>query len=166
MTATPENLTSIINRFPDAIRNNMMAQMPRFAFEVDLVRERLPDGATVCDIGGGWGVFALGCAAVGLRPIIVDDWRDPGHEDQETYAAMSRIWDEYGVRRVNRDVLAHGLGMERHSLDAATTFDSLEHWHHSPKKLLHEVAVTLKPCGLIVIATPTRRSRRNHEIRN
>ena len=35
-----------------------------------------------------------------------------------------------------------------------TCFHSLEHWHHSPKRLFKEIVRTLKPGGILVIATP------------
>lgn len=148
------SLRAAVANYPDALRDGQLGQVARFAFEVDTVRSRVAKDAVVCDVGGGWGTFAIGCALAGLRPILIDDFRDPGFLDAPTMDAMRALWRHHGVEVVTRDVVTQGLGMVPASLDAVTSFDSLEHWHHSPKALLHEIAAALKPRGLLVIGTP------------
>ena len=38
--------------------------------------------------------------------------------------------------------------------DAITCFDSMEHWHASPKALFHQAVAKLKPGGLFIFHTP------------
>lgn len=61
---------------------------------------------------------------------------------------------DHGVRVLRRDPLEEGLALEQDSLDAVTSFDSMEHWHRSPKALFREVVRTLKPGGILLLGTP------------
>jgi SAM-dependent methyltransferase len=40
------------------------------------------------------------------------------------------------------------------SFDAVTSFDSLEHWHHSPRRLFREIRRVLAPGGLLLLGAP------------
>lgn len=59
-----------------------------------------------------------------------------------------------GVEVIARDVVEDGLGVEAGSLDVVTGFHSMEHWHHSPKRLFAEVREALRSAGLFVLAGP------------
>jgi SAM-dependent methyltransferase len=144
----------VVEQFPPYIRPGQLAQIDRFAFEVDLVRSRVPAGATVRDIGSGWGAFGLGCAAAGLKVTIVDDFGDAGFHDPTLIGPMRALWAKYGVEMVERSATDPGKPVPDNSLDAVTTFGCIEHWHHSPKAMLHDVVRSLKPGGLFVAGTP------------
>jgi SAM-dependent methyltransferase len=146
-------LERVLERFPAEIRSGQLMQVARLAFEVSLVADRVPKGGRVCDIGGGWGSFALGCAALGYRTTLVDDFLDQGFAEG-TSAAMRALYAEYGLEVVARDVVRQGLDFAEGSLDAVTLFDTIEHWHGSPKRALHDAVRALRPGGLMVIATP------------
>jgi hypothetical protein len=45
-----------------------------------------------------------------------------------------RLHRKHGIRVLSKDVLTDDLGLEPGSLDAVTPFDSMEHWHHSPRR--------------------------------
>jgi 2-polyprenyl-3-methyl-5-hydroxy-6-metoxy-1,4-benzoquinol methylase len=149
-----DSVESVIRRFPEKIRAGQLMQANRFAWEVDLAAKHTPPGGTIADIGGGWGSFALGCAARGFRTTLVDDFRDSGFFDEATMGAMRALYAEYGVDVVSRDVVANQLSFAERSLDTITIFDSLEHWHNSPKRLLANVATTLRDGGTFILATP------------
>jgi len=157
MTATSNTslqlVKSIIEKMPVSIRNQQMTELARFAYEVGLVRRRVPPGSAVLDIGGGWGVFALGMAAAGMKSTMLDDFGDVGFRESAA-DAMRVLWTRSGVEVTSRDPGSEGLGLAPRSLDAVTTFDCLEHWHHSPKRMLHEALDALKPGGLFVLGTP------------
>lgn len=150
---TLQLVRSVIERMPDSIRPGQAAELSRFTFETDLVRRRLPRGSTVCDIGAGWGVLALSLAAAGMKVTLLDDFGDSGFH-QPVAVAVRELWDRYGLEIVNRDPGQVGLGFASRSLDAITTFDCIEHWHRSPKRMLHDAMDALKPGGLFVIGTP------------
>lgn len=152
-TSTHDLLRRVIEQMPPSIGPGQMAQIDRFAFEVDLVRRRQNGGARVCDIGGGWGTFALGCAAAGMRAVMNDDFRDLGHGHAGDLEIMRGLWKQYGVE-VRSEDLANGLPFPDRSFDVITTFDCIEHWHDSPRKMLRDAVRTLVPGGLFIIATP------------
>jgi SAM-dependent methyltransferase len=150
---TLQIVKSVIERMPESLRAGQMTELHRFAYEVDMVRRRVPPGSTVCDIGAGWGVLAMGLAAVGMRATLLDDFGDPGFH-QPVAVAMRELWTHFGLEIVNRDPGRDGLGFPSGSLDVITTFDCIEHWHRSPKRMLREAVDALKPGGLLVIGTP------------
>jgi SAM-dependent methyltransferase len=127
------------------------ADHDRQVFQVDLVAQLAP-GGTVVDLGGGFTTFTIGCAAAGMTAIIVDDFADPAYVDKVESA--SRVHREHGVQLVTRDLIADGLGMEPRSIDIIASFDSLEHWHNSPKALLAEVVRALRPGGWFFLGVP------------
>jgi len=46
------------------------------------------------------------------------------------------------------------LPLANASVDVVTSFHSLEHWHHSPKRLFGEITRVLRPGGFLILATP------------
>ncbi len=82
--------------------------------------------------------------------MLVDKFDGSGDMDP----AVRQYHAEIGVEVINRDVIADGLGGIPGDFDVVTTFDSLEHWHHSPKRLLHEVTQKLRPGGILIIGVP------------
>lgn len=127
-------------------------EIERQSFNVSLVRSRLRDGDTVCDIGAGWGLFATACAAVGLKAIAVDDRGDAGFNDSGD--KRLRMPADHGVRVIARDVVTDGLDLPASSVHAFTSFDSMEHWHQSPKRLFHQMMNSLVPGGLFILGVP------------
>jgi len=93
-----------------------------------------PDVALVDDFGGGGGV-ALGGI---LKPPPFLEWITACHD-------MEVIW---------QDFLVKPLPFPPASVDLVTCFHSLEHWHHSPRRLFSEIRRVLKPGGFLFLATP------------
>lgn len=118
------------------------------AFQIALAF--VPGGA-VCDVGGGVGLFSLGCAALGMRAVLVDDFADAVNQ-REGDASLA-LHRELGVEIVRRDVVKDGLGLPG-PFDAVTSFDSMEHWHSSPKRLFHDAVAALHPGGAFVLGVP------------
>jgi SAM-dependent methyltransferase len=82
---------------------------------------------------------------------LVDDFRDAVN-----LAYGDGILDLHrnrGVEVISRDLIADGFGVEG-KFDVIATFDSMEHWHHSPKRLFHEAVKQLKPEGRLIIGVP------------
>lgn len=124
----------------------------RNAFYLGLL-SGLPCGARVCDIGGGLGLFSPGCAALGFDAVLVDDFKDTWH-GQFAEEVFDRIHRRLGVTIVCRDVVAEGIDFSPQSLEAVTVFDTMEHWHNSPKPLFRALMRALKPGGIFVIGGP------------
>lgn len=138
--------------WPGLSETERSAEIARHLFNMDLATRDVPAGATVCDIGGGWGSFSAICAGLGYRSILIDDFRDQGFfaQDDIRYQMQRR----YGVERVSRDVVTQGIDFAPNSIDVFTCFDSMEHWHSSPKRLFAQIRNALKPGGRFVLACP------------
>ncbi len=136
----------------DADRAELHAEVRRVAFNVALCASRAGDKGSVCDIGGGWGMFSAACAAVGMRSILIDDFKDRGFFNDED--PRQRLPTDYRCEVISRDVVREGIAFPAASLDVVTCFDSMEHWHASPKALFAQVVTVLRPGGWFILATP------------
>ena len=150
----PGILREIAGKYPDALRETEShpAQIARIAEHIEWVKESAGVRARVCDIGGGIGLFSIGCAAVGMDSVLLDDFNDP--VNREVGAGILDLHRSYGVRVLSMDALAGDFPFAAGSLDAVTTFDSMEHWHRSPKQLFASVMRALVPGGLLIIGVP------------
>jgi SAM-dependent methyltransferase len=150
-------LTQVAAEYPDDLREGQLRDIPRVAFQISLVLQnsnRRNEDVSLCDIGGGIGLFSIACAALGFnRVLVVDDFRDEINRRIGT-AFFDSLHRKYGVELVVRDVITDGLGDFPHGIDVMTTFDSMEHWHHSPKKLFREVVTALRPGGVFILGAP------------
>jgi SAM-dependent methyltransferase len=148
----PSLLRGIADEYPQNQRPIQREDVRRIAYNIELSVGERPKGSSVADIGGGLGLFSVGCAAFGMRSVLVDDFRDPGNiEIAQQILAIHR---RHGVEVLERDVIAEGLDLSPGSFDVITSFDSIEHWHHSPRALLHGLVRALKPGGRLVIGAP------------
>jgi SAM-dependent methyltransferase len=124
----------------------------RFAASLGVLVNSIGTRGTVVDLGGGWGVFACASAALGFHAVTVDDCGDAG------FAASGdprqRMPHDYGVEVVWRDVARDGIEFEPESIDAFTSFDSIEHWHNSPKTAFHQMMAALRPGGVFLLSAP------------
>lgn len=152
-----EKLLRIAQRYPDRFRARILGDIPRQAFHIRVLLEAVGANATVVDVGGGTSLFTPGCAAMGMDAILLDDFADYP-DDEENTRARKQMLDEVhqplAVRILNRDVMTEGLGIDPESVDCVTSFAAIEHFHHSPKKLLHEMFAALRPGGLFFLGAP------------
>jgi SAM-dependent methyltransferase len=146
------NLIEVAKMYPAELLAHQLADIPRITHHLELVQRFAPPGSVVCDIGGGLGLFSPGIATLGYRSILVDDFRDSVNQrfDDAVFAAH-RKW---GVEIVSRNIVAEPLDFEAGSLDVVTSFDCLEHLHHSPRQLLHALKRALKPNGVMILSVP------------
>jgi len=145
-------LRDVISRYPADQQPRQIEDIPRQAFHVGLVMSAKGSSARVCDIGGGTGTFSVGCAAVGMKATLIDDFRDSINIRQGTN--VLDVHRSYGVDVISRDVVEQGIEFPPESFDMVTTFDSMEHWHHSPKKLFAQVMRCLAPGGVFLLCGP------------
>lgn len=143
--------------YPPDVVGDQVQDIARISFNIRLALEaahqRPIADLEICDLGGGLGMFSLGCAALGFRrSVLIDDFRDSVNTQ---YSELPLILHaKHGVTVISRDVVADGLEGLDGTFDVITSFDSIEHWHHSPKKLFHQVASRLKPGGAFVLGAP------------
>ena len=143
---------ALANRYPADLQPVQLADLPRIVFHVQLVLDRHGTRAAVCDLGGGIGLFTPVCARAGLRAVLVDDFLDGvnAHHD----ASALPIHRECGVGIVATDALAPALDFPVESFDAVTAFETIEHWHGSPRVLLRKAVSWLKAGGHLIISMP------------
>jgi SAM-dependent methyltransferase len=64
------------------------------------------------------------------------------------------LFDAHCVQRIKLDCATEPIEFPEKSFDVVTSFDSIEHWHGSPKPALHALMRALKPQGLLFIGVP------------
>ena len=144
-------LDDLARQYPSSLISSQLEDIRRIAFHVSLVKDRISKGR-VCDLGGGIGLFSVACAAVGLDSTLLDDFNDPVNAAWPNGGLP--VHHKYGVTVRNGSVLADDLAFPPESFDAVTSFDSMEHWHHSPKRLFRRVVTWLKPGGFLTLGVP------------
>lgn len=154
-------LMKVLNRvameYPCNMVEGQLRDVPRIAFNISLAveaaRPHPPSELAICDLGGGIGLFSVGCAAAGFRRVVlVDDFKDP--VNQQTGDSIFTLHRKYKVEVISRDVVLRGIADVAKDLDVVATFDSMEHWHHSPQKLFKEVVAALVPGGVFLLGVP------------
>jgi 2-polyprenyl-3-methyl-5-hydroxy-6-metoxy-1,4-benzoquinol methylase len=146
-------LRSVAERYPSDLVGDQIRDVPRIAFNIGLVTSRLGVNVAICDLGGGIGLFSAGCAAIGMRSILVDDFSDSVNFRHAS--VPDTVHRPLGVDVVNCDVVAAPPPQfAANSIDVITSFDSMEHWHNSPKALFHQAMSWLSPGGLLVLGVP------------
>lgn len=144
-------LALVAREYPAEAREYATSDVKRTAFHIELVRRWKGTGITICDVGGSISLFSVGCAVLGMRAIVVDKFvtRWPVRE-----RIFSTVHQRHGVEIIQCDVVAEPLSLPAASLDVAASFDSIEHWHGSPKPVLHALKAALKPHGMLLISAP------------
>ena len=147
-----QTLLELAQKYPPEMREHQLNDIDRMAFNIDIATQGLPESATICDIGGGIGLFSLGCAALGYKAILVDDFLDSNNLGKVEKALELHKAEK--VEIIQCDAVHDELPLEADSVDCVTTFDSMEHWHHSPKKLFHRLREIVPGGGRLVIGVP------------
>jgi len=152
-----DTLRNVANKYPKDLLNAAPMEIPRIAFNISIALQSVTTKSLneleICDLGGGLGLFSTGCAAYGMkRVVLIDDFDDP--VNRRVGNSILDIHRSLGVEVIERDVVKTGIRDIEGTFDIITTFDSMEHWHHSPKKLFHEVVEKLKPGGVFVLGVP------------
>jgi len=149
------SLVRVANTYPAELVADQLADVERIAFHISLAMgENDPADLSVCDLGGGLGLFSVGCKAVGFkRVVLVDDFSD-SINSQLGESALD-LHRGQGVEVVSLDVVGSGIdGAVDGDFDVVTSFDSMEHWHASPKRLFQQVYDRITPGGQFVLGTP------------
>jgi SAM-dependent methyltransferase len=149
-----KTLREVAHGYPRAMIPDQLKDISRIAFNIHLALEGSAScRLSICDIGGGVGLFSPGCAALGHDTFLVDDFADPVNRDVGD--SVFAVHKKYGVRVASRDVIRQGVTDFGQRFEVVTSFESMEHWHHSPKKLFRQVRETLlKPGGRFILGVP------------
>jgi SAM-dependent methyltransferase len=147
-------LREVAHAYPAGMIPDQLNDISRIAFNIHLALHGLASsGLSICDIGGGVGLFSPGCAALGIDTLLVDDFADA--VNRKAGDSVFAVHQKYGVRLASRDVISQGVADIGQRFDVVTSFDSMEHWHHSPKELFRQVRESLlKPGGRFILGVP------------
>jgi len=146
----------VLSGLPEFWRQFRTPLLGRVCEEISWIAAK---GETVVDLGGGAGFHASICACLGMESYCVDSFtmRDKGHAGDhfnEHNASAERAASALGVRFVHTDLLDWTPTFDKGSVDVITSFDNLEHLHHSPRKLYTQLVDCLAPGGRFLLGTP------------
>jgi len=147
-------LTRLAVEYPPDLVAVEQRDIARMTYNIGLALQYAPPQPVICDVGGGICMFSLGLAALGYRSILVDDFGD--EFCREFAQSAVGLHQRYGVEIVSRDVITNGLDLAPESIDVATCFHTMEHFHNSPKRLFHQLVAALRPGGVFVLGVPNR----------
>lgn len=152
-----QTLTSIALQYPQDMVPRQLNDILRVEFHIqmalDAAAPRPVEEMAIADLGGGVGMFSLGSAAMGVgRCVLVDDFNDPANQREGDDPL--KMHQARGVEIFSRDVVADGIADIPGTFDVVTTFESMEHWHHSPKRLFGQVVEKLNPGGSFILGVP------------
>ena len=77
----PDVLRNVANQYPTDMVAGQVRDIPRITFNIsvalDAAKPKPHNELAICDLGGGIGLFSVGCAAYGMkRTVLVDDFDD------------------------------------------------------------------------------------------
>src|SRR5262245_2979800 len=101
-------LEDVARCYPPKLIDEQLRDIPRIAFNIKLaINGAEPKGTSICDIGGGIGLFSVGCAALGMNVLLIDDFADP--VNRQVGDAAFVVHNKYNVRVLSRNVISDGL---------------------------------------------------------
>lgn len=150
-------LFTIANKYPEKMIADQLLDIRRTNYHINLAinscKHKNLNELEICDLGGGLSPFSIGCAALEFkRSIVVDDFDDSNNH--KVGNEPKKLHKEYGVEIFERDIVEKGIEDIEGNFDIITSFDSMEHWHNSPKKLFHQVMSKLKNNGTFILGVP------------
>jgi SAM-dependent methyltransferase len=144
-----EELKQLCFEYPPRLREVQLQDIERIGCHIGMVYE---EGKKILDIGGGIGLFSVGCAALSMETFLLDDFKDEVNKQEGDSALEPHR--KYGVTILKGDATRVDLPFEQEFFDVVTCFDCIEHLHRSPRRLLREVKRVLKGGGTFVLGAP------------
>ncbi|WP_260482799.1 class I SAM-dependent methyltransferase [Sphingomicrobium flavum] len=144
-------LDGIIAQLPAALQARETQDRERQLDQLGMITRHVPVGGRILDLGGGISSLAPALAALGYQVQLVDDFGDP--DNQRFPLADLPQSRQSGLSVTDTDASRADFPING-PLDALICFDSLEHWHRSPRAALHHVARQLKPGAMVLIGMP------------
>lgn len=149
-----QEFEKVLSEYPEEFQALLVKNKSRILWQLKVVNENIPIGAKLIDIGAGIIPFMLICQRVGYTTTIVDDFRDDGYINKALEEVIQLHKNE-GVQVMNADITKIDTSIFRNEeYDLVFSSDSMEHWHHSPKKLFHDLWSGVKNGGLFWIGVP------------
>lgn len=122
-----------------------------FKLQEELLKDhRIPNGATVCDLGSGQGLTSVMLVKeYGFKVYAVDLWSEP-HENRRFFFERGLTLDQ--ITPIKADAAA--LPFEKEFFDAIVSIDSYNYWGRDPEYLDAKLLPYLKPGGYLYACVP------------
>ncbi len=122
-----------------------------FKLQEELLKDhRIPNGATVCDLGSGQGLTSVMLVKeYGFKVYAVDLWSEP-HENRRFFFEEGLTLDQ--ITPIKADAAA--LPFEKEFFDAIVSIDSYNYWGRDPEYLDAKLLPYLKPGGYLYACVP------------
>ena len=134
----------------EELQSKIMGPNPVKLEEELLLGNKIPKGATVCDLGSGQGLTSVFLAKeYGFRVYAADLWSDP-EENRKFFDSMGLDKDQ--IIPVKADATA--LPFERNFFDAVVSTDSYNYFGRDESYLDGKLLPFLRSGGYIYIAIP------------
>lgn len=145
-----EEFDRLASLYSGGLRDIVTVNRSRIVWQASVVQQHAPPGSLVVDLGGGVVPFTALCAHMGFGAVVVDDFGDNTYDDS---AEALKMLEREGVEVRSQDLFAGDFSLPE-DIGMVTCHDSMEHWHNSPKDLLHNAYEALVPNGSIWIGVP------------
>jgi SAM-dependent methyltransferase len=139
-------LEALLELYPDDLRAEARQDAPRVIEQATWARRC----TRLLDVGGGFGPYAPLLSSLGTETAVVDTFDHELFERED----LKDLLAQFPVELVTMDATAGPLPFETSSFDGITSFDSLEHWHHSPRRLFQELRRVATPGALFILGVP------------
>lgn len=142
-------LWHLASEYPASLVAAQQRDIPRVTYHVRLALRYASPYPTICDVGGGLGMFSLALAALGYPSILVDDFGSKSCVSIN-YSAL-QLHRHYGVQIVSRDLSADGFDLAPESADVITSFCANVLIHQSSQDLFRQLVEILRPGGIVLL---------------
>ena len=156
---TPLNeaaLLDLINACPKELHSLYRSDIRRVLWQIRFIIERMASDIDLMDVGGGTSLFPVVLGASGIKTTVVDWFETEWSSVSESFnrEMLERVFPQLGIRAIHADVVHDQGPFMPNSVDVITSFDSMEHWHDSPKATLHAMTRALRSGGLFFLGVP------------
>lgn len=120
---------------------------------LNLLTRNIGKNKTILDVGCGIGILALSLKLLGYD---VDGYDKYVFQENTSYtvadlSGLQKIWNQYKLHITANDAFDNNPSIKEY--DAVISIATLEHQSH-PRSFLEHLKSSVRPCGLIYLATP------------
>jgi len=150
-----KSLENLCDEYPEVFRTYIINNRERFLYQVGIVTDFLEDvsGKRLLDIGAGFSPCSILLSQLGANITIVDDFNDPMGQDSNAQE-VEALFKKYNVNVISGDLFTFCDQFDLGVIDAVMSFDSMEHWHNSPKMMFHKIYESMGQESLFFIGVP------------
>ena len=136
------------------IPNYLDGRESEHIFIADLIRQFLPKGGRILDLGcGGMNKTAL-MALLGYEMHGADDFQDPWHLQNNNLGKLKKFAEDFGITLRVQNIGNYKLDYPENYFDGVMINDVIEHLHESPRDLLNNAGYWLREGGVLLVTMP------------